>query len=172
MEERYLAYSVACAPSERLYVTWPRSADGEDKEPSELVSALLGIFPTLRPLKNLPAVYFANSREAAFSRMAARISGTDGEAAALRLLFQGDPAYQGRLEALERAAGRREERLTGPDLPRKLFGERLYLSPTQVETYYQCPFQYFCRYGLNVKERKTAEVDALQYGTLMHYLFQ
>lgn len=172
MEERYLAYSVACAPSERLYVTWPRSADGEDKEPSELVSALLGIFPTLRPLKNLPAVYFANSREAAFSRMAARFSGTDGEAAALRLLFQGDPAYQGRLEALERAAGRREERLTGPDLPRKLFGERLYLSPTQVETYYQCPFQYFCRYGLNAKERKTAEVDALQYGTLMHYLFQ
>ena len=163
---------MACAPSERLYVPWPRSADGEDKEPSELVSALLGIFPTLRPLKNLPAVYFANSREAAFSRMAARFSGTDGEAAALRLLFQGDPAYQGRLEALERAAGRREERLTGPDLPRKLFGERLYLSPTQVETYYQCPFQYFCRYGLNAKERKTAEVDALQYGTLMHYLFQ
>ena len=34
MEERYLAYSVACAPSQRLYVRWPRAADGEDKETS------------------------------------------------------------------------------------------------------------------------------------------
>ena len=34
------------------------------------------------------------------------------------------------------------------------------------------PFQYFCRYGLGAKERRHAEVDVLQYGTLMHYLFE
>ena len=53
----------ACAPSQRLYVSWPRTADGEDKEPSELVTALMGIFPTLRPLRDLPDVYFANSKD-------------------------------------------------------------------------------------------------------------
>ncbi|MFR7484353.1 MAG: PD-(D/E)XK nuclease family protein [Acutalibacter sp.] len=172
MEERYLAYSVACAPSQRLYASWPRCADGEDKEPSELITALLGIFPTLRPLRDLPDEYFANSQEAAFSRMAARFTAGDSASAALRQLFVGEPAYQGRVEALERAAGQRQQRVEDPALARGLFGERPFLSPTQVEVYHQCPFQYFCRYGLGAKERRHAEVDVLQYGTLMHYLFE
>ena len=172
MEERYLAYSVACAPSQRLYASWPRCADGEDKEPSELITALLGIFPTLRPLRDLPDEYFANSQEAAFSRMAARFTAGDSASAALRQLFVREPAYQGRVEALERAAGQRQQRVEDPALARGLFGERPFLSPTQVEVYHQCPFQYFCRYGLGAKERRHAEVDVLQYGTLMHYLFE
>lgn len=172
IEERYLAYSVACAPSQRLYVSWPRTADGEDKEPSELVTALLGIFPDLWPLRDLTDVYFANSKEAAFSRMAARFNQTDSASGALRQLFEGDPAYRGRVEALERAAGRGEEQLEDSALAQELFGKRPFLSPTQVEVYHQCPFQYFCRYGLNARERRPAEVDVLQYGTLMHFLFE
>lgn len=172
MEERYLAYSVACAPSERLYVTWPRTAEGEDKEPSELVSALLGIFPTLKPWKDLPGEYFANSRESAFSQMAARFTGTDGEAAAFRKLFEEDPQYRGRMEALERAAGGRPQVLEDKALARKLLGETPFLSPTQIEVFHLCRFQYFCRYGLRARERRPAEVDVLQYGTLMHYLVE
>ena len=172
MEERYLAYSVACAPSQRLYLSWPAQGEGEDKEPSELIAGVLAVFPTLEILHDLPGEYFANSREAAFSRMAACFTQPTAEAASLRQLFQGDPAYQGRMAALERAAGRREARLSDPELPGKLFGERPRLSPSQIESYQNCPFQYFCRYGLGAKERRPAEVDVLQYGTLMHFLFE
>ncbi len=168
IEERYLAYSVACAPSELLYVCWPRTAGGEDKEPGELVSAVRSVFPTLEPLRDLPDEYFANSREAAFSRMAARFTQNTGEAAALRQLFAGDS----RMEALERAAGRRLTEIQDKALAKKLFGEDMFLSPTQIETFHACPFKYFCRYGLNAQERRPAEVDVMQYGTLMHYLFE
>lgn len=172
IEERYLAYSVACAPSELLYVSWPRSAGGEDKEPSELIAEIREVFPTLEPLRDLPDEYFANSREAAFSRMAARFTENSPEAEALRLLFRDDQERRGRMEALERAAGRRPERIGDPALAGKIYGRDMFLSPTQIETFYRCPFQYFCRYGLNAKERRPAEVDVMQYGTLMHYLFE
>lgn len=59
-----------------------------------------------------------------------------------------------------------------PALARKLYGKDLFFSPSQVEAYYSCPFKYYCRYGLNARERRPAEVDVLQYGTLMHYLFE
>lgn len=173
MEERYLAYSVACAPSEKLYLSWPRQAGGEDKSPSELVSGVEAIFPTLQPLHDLPVEYFANSAEAAFSHLAARYRVPTGEAATLGLLFRDDPAYQGRLEALDRAAGQEPAQIRDKDLAKKLFGgERMFLSPTQIETYHSCRFKYFCRYGLNARERRPAEVDVMQYGTLMHYLFE
>lgn len=172
VEERYLAYSAACLPSEMLWVSWPRTAGGEDREPGELVSGLREIFPTLRPLRNLPDEYFSNSKEAAFSRMAARFSENTGEAGALRLLFEKEENYRGRVKALERAAGVMPAQIEDKDLAAEIFGKNLFLSPSRVENFYSCPFKYFCRYGLNAKERRPAEVDVLQYGTLMHYLFE
>ncbi len=172
MEERYLAYSVACSPSESLYLCYPRSADGEEKEPSELVSSLRAVFPTLREEKNLPDEFFANSMEAAFTRMAARFRENTPEAAALRKLFSEEPHYAGKLGALLKAAGAGPQRLEDSALAGELFGKAPYFSATQIETYYDCRFKYFCRYGLRAKERKPAEVDVLQYGTLMHFLFE
>ena len=105
--------------------------------------------------------------------MAACFTQPTAEAASLRQLFQGDPAYQGRMG--RSGAGRRPAGGPGspdPELSGKLFGERPRLSPSQIESYQNCPFQYFCRYGLGAKERRPAEVDVLQYGTLMHFLFE
>ena len=45
-------------------------------------------------------------------------------------------------------------------------------SASQIETYHQCRFRYFCRYAVGARERRPAEFDALEYGTLMHYLFE
>lgn len=172
IEERYLAYSVACLASERLILSWPVSAGGEEKEPSELIAEVRGVFPTLEPERGLTEAFFANSSEAAFSRMAARWREQTPEAETLRCFLRDDPAYTGRLQALERAAGDLPQRLSDPALVRNLYGSRLLLSPTQIETYHSCPFKYFCRYGLNARERRPAEVDVLQYGTLMHYLLE
>jgi ATP-dependent helicase/nuclease subunit B len=46
------------------------------------------------------------------------------------------------------------------------------VSATQIETYHQCRFRYFCRYGMNIEERRMAKLDALEYGSLMHYLLE
>ncbi len=172
IEERYLAYSVACAPSQELFISWPRAYGGEDREPSELVAGVRALFPNLAPLEDLPEEFFADSYEAAFSYMAPRLHDPSPQAGALRLLFAEEPDYRGRLQALERAAGRGQQRVEDPELARQVYGERLFVSPTQVENFYSCAFKYFCRYGLNARERRPAEVDVMQYGTLMHYIFE
>lgn len=172
LEERYLAYSVTCAPAQQLFICYPAGIDGEETAPGELVNAVLGMFPTLREIKALPAAYFANSREAAFSKMAALYRADTPEAAALRALFAKDPAFAGRLATLERAASLSPEQIADKALPKDFFGEVLTLSPSQIEIFYSCRFRYFCQYALHARERKTAEVDALQYGTVMHYIFE
>ncbi len=172
IEERYLAYSAACMASQRLYISWPSVVSGEDKEPSELVAGVRNVFPQLEPLSSLPEDYLANSKEAAFSRMALRWREDSPQAEALRQFIRQDPEYGGRVAALERAAGERPQRVEDPALAKELYGSRIFLSPTQIETFHSCPFKYFCRYGLNARERRPAQVDVLQYGTIMHYLFE
>lgn len=172
LEERYLAYSCACSSSQLLYVTYPASAEGTPQEPSELVSGLMQLFPALQVEKNLPDEFFANTKEAAFARMAAKYQENTGESMALQRLFAEDTAYQGKCQALQRAAQGRPEKIQDPENAKALFGSSPYLSATQIETFYNCRFRYFCRYGLGAKERRAAEVDAMQYGTLMHFLFE
>lgn len=172
IEERYLAYSVTVSPSEMLFACYPKQADGEEKEPSEIINSLLGIFPGLKALEGLPASYYANAEEAAFSRMAALYKSGTAEAATLKALFRDNAAYAGRRQALERAAEKRDEEVADKALSASYFGENPVYSATQIETFYSCKFRYFLRYGLNAKEKRTAEVDALQYGTIMHYLFE
>jgi ATP-dependent nuclease, subunit B len=171
LEERYLAYSVSSLPSEQLYVSYAKDTDGEDYEAGEIPGAISAIFPNLQPNQNLSISYYANTKEAAFSKMAAVLAENTPQAAALQKVFEDLPEYNGRIKALHRAANLSPEEISDQTLS-KSFTENLYLSPSQIEMFYSCKFRYFCRYILKAKERRAAEVDALQYGTIMHHLFE
>ena len=51
---------------------------------------------------------------------------------------------------------------------RKLYGERLRLSASQIDRQSNCRFAYFLQYGLRAKELKEARVDPAQFGTYFH----
>ena len=90
----------------------------------------------------------------------------------LRHYFEDHPAYMQKCEALQRAALNRPIQFERSEIARRLFGDHMKVSASQVEKYYLCRFQYFCRYGLRAKERRPATFDALEYGSLMHYLLE
>ena len=49
-----------------------------------------------------------------------------------------------------------------------LYGTKLHLSASQIDTQAQCRLSYFLKYGLRLKERKPAEVDPAEFGTFVH----
>lgn len=53
-----------------------------------------------------------------------------------------------------------------------LLGQRLRISPSQLEKYYTCRYGYFLQYVLGLKPRRRAELSADQSGTLMHWVLQ
>lgn len=54
----------------------------------------------------------------------------------------------------------------------RLFGGNLSISASQLEKFNLCRFSYFCNYGLNVRERLKAEINPMQYGTIVHYILE
>ena len=175
VQERYLTYTALTSPSHRLFVSWSESGgDGGAREPSTPVGELLAILPDTPVLSRacLPADAFANAERPAFEE-AARLW-RDGSAwsETLRACFAEKPAYAPRMAALDRARDRSPARLQEADLARALFGASMTFSATQIEKFYQCHFQYFCRFGLGAKERRAAALDALEYGSVMHYLLE
>lgn len=56
-----------------------------------------------------------------------------------------------------------------PDtLAHELYGKDLYLSVSQLETFYADPFSHFLIYGLRLKERRVQELSPLETGNFFH----
>jgi len=58
------------------------------------------------------------------------------------------------------------------DTVEKLYGSKLRLSASQVDKQADCRLAYFLKYGLRLKERKTAEVDPAEFGTYVHAVLE
>jgi ATP-dependent helicase/nuclease subunit B len=174
VQERFLAYSAMSAASQRLYISYPVSgAAGEPNSPSSIPSEACSILKNITVLNELllPQIYLANAKEPAFELMAQQWNHNTELSATLKNLFSGS-GEDYRLQAIDRAAQKRPAMFADCQKAQELFGANMHVSATQIEKFYLCRFQYFCRYGLNAKERRAAELDALEYGSLMHFLLE
>ena len=175
VQERFLTYTAMTSCSDFLYVSWPEAGmDGTLNEASSIVGELLAVLPRVPVLHraDLPVSYFANAAQPAFEEAARLWHSGSAWAETLAFFFREDPAYASRLAALDRASGHGRARMEEQELARALFGDSMTLSATQIERFYQCRFQYFCRFGLGAKERRAAALDALEYGSIMHFLLE
>ena len=62
-------------------------------------------------------------------------------------------------------------RVSGPNL-RRLYGDSLNLSASQIDRQAECRLSYFLNYGLRARERKEAEVDPAEFGTYVHAVLE
>ncbi len=170
-EERYFAYMAVSACSERLFITYATQSGGEELYPSALVETVKLILPHhAQGVATDPYADDTESAADAFERLALCWFDNSSTAASLRKVFENDPLYASRLQAAKRHSSSLTFEST--DISRRLFGEHLCLSPTQVDTFYRCRFAYFCKYGLRLKPRPSAKLDASQAGLLAHYVMQ
>ncbi len=61
-----------------------------------------------------------------------------------------------------------EERLP-EEVVRRIFGDHLRLSYSQISLYQSCPFRYFLEKTMRIKELKPVTFDVLNIGTFVHY---
>lgn len=174
--ETYMAYSAMTAPSEYLFISYPEmNLEGERKKPSSIVTETLRVFPQLRITDKLD---YDSRRDAmlaltpAFEEYARSLSDNNTELKGLGDFFNDHPRYADGTQAVKRALDRSPFRIENPENARLLFGESLTISASQVEKFSLCRFSYFCNYGLRVRERLKAEINPMEYGTLVHSVLE
>lgn len=175
LDERFIAYMSLSMASERLYVSFLSSdVQSNVKSPSSIVRQIKRVFPKLQTSDE-----FCFNRsdyiwaiKPTFELMAKYWKQDDCFSNAIKNYFCNQEKYRKDLERLEIAGNKRVFKFKDKEVSKQFFGEKMKLSASQIEKYYLCRFQYFCKYGLNAKERKTAQINALEYGSIMHYIFE
>lgn len=171
-QERYFAYMAVSCASNRLYVSYRNSVD--DTCESSIVSEIKDTFSSIETKSNNGCVTL-DSLETdanAFEFLASDYDDNSKMTVALKQYFSDKKEFENRLDAVNNLSINPVMKINNKDLARKLFKNDMYLSASRIEDYYNCPFRYFCKFGLNVRPRTKAEMNAMQTGTVIHFVLE
>ncbi|MBQ3150157.1 MAG: exodeoxyribonuclease V subunit gamma [Clostridia bacterium] len=175
LEERFLVYKTLSSARERLFVSYSgATADGVVLAPSSVIRTLEEKFPSCRKV-DFSAVSDIDKIEGvipAFETLCLESVEKDGIYKELSEWFSAESDYSGKMEALSRITDKTAFKINDKQTATELFGKNMYLSASRVEKYYNCPFSYFCLYGLMARPRATADFDAATQGTEIHFILE
>lgn len=174
--ETFMTYSCMTSPSQQLFATYPM-ADllGTPYSPSVIFEEIKKSFPQIILLDKADFDSHKDSMYAvqpAFEEYARSLSESTDELFGLREYFENDPYYSAKSTAVTRSLDKSPFRIENPENAQLLFGDNLRISASQIEKFNLCRFSYFCNYGLNIRERRRAEINPMEYGTLVHYILE
>ncbi len=175
---QYLVYSALCISSGSLYVSYSiADTEGKGLRPSSFIRRLKKLFPGLLITDNLKeppsAERIVAGKASAFQYMLEHFNEDTAAVSALKQFLMKDPDYQEKYRAI--AGSARYTNLVdnlSTATAKKLYGDTLHGSVTQLEKYTACPFSYFLEYALRAKERKILKIGPPDVGSLLHKLIE
>ena len=179
LNEQFIAYSALTCASDRVYVTYSKSCNGEQLYSSEIVSEVFRTVPRCQKLSRSEIVTLdmIENDDAGFLLAAASLGENSGLSKALAETYAGLEKYADKIAVVRQAASRSalmqsKEALHDKNAAFSLFGRNIRISASKAECFYSCQFKYFCQYGMKAVPRRRAELNPMEYGSVVHYVLE
>ena len=177
--QRQYLYMNICKPSDELYLSYIRvKADGKSVRPSYLIPLIKRILPytsdVYRPEDGAVSERVGNcadalSELAVMMRDYADSQGNSEDKDQTFALFAAVGESDGARQQLTEAVYKRylDEPLS-EEAVNALYPGQLKGSVSSLETYAGCPYRYFLRFGLNIDQGDSYEIQSFDRGSLVH----
>ena len=189
--EKYYVYKAFLTPKERLYLSYPRALrNGKSGKASPYLKELFPLFPDLKIIyserEKLPIYNGKRALEELVEELPKQCTGNSlflqkeeilhrFKTESFRLLqyLWNREEYHKEVERILKGIffENTEERISR-EMSLALYGEILKGSVSRMEVFYSCPYAHFLQYGLNLKDRKTSEVQAFTIGNVYHRMLE
>lgn len=193
--ERLVAYRTLCLPKKRLYAIYSETdTSGKSRRRSKLIDTLSEIFGGFDVLhiSKLPISFFCTSYKTAYYKYLEHIkeklavitpySADDPEKAAhssslmkqadaiasVEAALESSDEYASLISALPGYEYDQHFSVSEKTAKELFYPERLTLSPTSMNTFFTCPFSYYCKYGLKLRNPQSIKFDKLTKGNYLH----
>lgn len=172
--ENLRVYSALMRARRRLRLSYAGSDGGGS--PSGLFERIRKLFPDCLMTNGIIEPIVGSTERARFAELVSGlkhgISAGEAELDAFResyAYFAASPEYSARLAVMDKAMFETNaDECLDRDTALKLYGSRIYGSPTKLETFGKCPFRYFMEFGIGIKEREEYEEKASDRGSFIH----
>ena len=168
-----LIYNCLSLPSESLTLCYPiLAADGSRQQPSFVINRAREMFAGSE--KESSKTQRPDPLELRLSAPGPALTAavTDRRSAAQAAAEWFAEREPERWQRVKGAAALAAKEPLQPGSVSALYGRSVRLGATRVESFADCRFGYFCRYGLNAKPHEAAQFRAPEMGTFMHYILE
>ena len=169
--ERLVCYNALTASRERLYLLWHETdSKGSRLRRSSILSSvdsMLGGKTEIRA-NEMPIDFYCPTAKSAYTKYLERCHDKSDITSSLKEALSSDPEYAARIERLFDAANRKPFSLDRNHAQQLFNRDNINLSATRLETYYKCPFMYFCKYGLKISPPTVNKIDPRNRGSFVH----
>ncbi len=180
MEDEFSMYLAFSKPSDELFFTYSvTDRDGKALRPSSLQKRLQNIFPGMekrRYPKEERRYYFhlEDSREFLLENLKEiqqnpeKVANQKAFWMLLKYWYESPETRDQLIRYLHFLEQRRRRQQLPESLMEALYGRQLTGSVTRLESFAACPYQYYCTYGLELKEREEYHIRPLDLGNVFH----
>lgn len=180
--QKFYLYLSMTKPSERLYLSYSKTdSQGGTLRPSYLIGTILKIFPTIKindmdeVLNSIEGVVCANNGldYLTYCLRQMRLGNTSEGFVELYHWYYKRDEYSMIIKSLADAAyfANNESKISKA-VAKALYGNTLENSVTRLEKYAACAFAHFLTYGLELKERKEYNFQAMDMGNIFHQVLE
>ena len=172
-EDNLNIYKALTTAEEKIYFSYPSSnLDGGALRPSSYITKIKKMFPKLKEKSeiNKEEISLLNENDA-FEGLIENIREKNENETwdVVEAYFKQKPEWNLKLEGAKKALTNNNipETITKENID-KLYGNTLITSISKLEQYKSCPFSYYLKYGLKIKDQEEYQIKSIDTGTFMH----
>lgn len=176
-EENFNIYKAFTTAEERLYLSYTSTSnDGNALKPSTLIYKIKKIFPNLQEQSDIIEKQdIITNPKATFEKLLVKLrEKEDGKEInhiwyQIYKIYYENEQWRERLEKAIKAENytNNPEKITKENL-QNMYGDTIFTSISRLEQYKKCPFSFYLKYGLNINEKDTFQIQNIDTGTFMH----
>ena len=176
-EDNLNIYKSLTIAEEKIFFSYCSSnSEGAALRPSTYITKLKKIFPNIKEKSDLISNSFSiinenNAFDELIQNLRKQKDGEDIDDTSYILLeyFESKEEWKEKLENAKRALyyNNEVENITKENID-KLYGNTLVTSISKLEQYRSCPFSYYLKYGLKLKEVEEYKMQSIDTGNFMH----
>ncbi len=169
--ERLTVYQTVSMPNDRLYIISSESdTQGKKKNPSVLVNMIFDMFEhiEIEKIQDKPLDFFCTSYATAYYKYLEKSKDKTSEVKSIKESLLLSDKYRQKLDFIEQTAVNKPHKLSRDCARDVFFNHDLNISATRVSDFYNCPFSFFCKYGLKLHAPEKVEINNRFFGNLMH----
>ena len=176
-EENFNIYKAFTTAEQSLYLSYSgSSSDGNALKPSTLIYKIKKIFNNLQEKSDIiKRENIITNKKATFELLLTNLRDfNEGKEISsiwfdVYKIYSNDSEWKEKLEKSIKAQNytNQPEKITKENLE-KMYGDTIFTSISRLEQYRKCPFSFYLKYGLNINEKDTFQIQSIDSGTFMH----
>lgn len=180
-EDQFNIYKALTIAENKIYFSYlSTDSEGASLRPAPLIFKIKKIFPNIKEDSDvINRKSYITNQKATFDEMLLNIKKYDEEEEIDSIWFEVLKWYLNDDKWKEKT----KDSLKGLDynnIPnkisneniKKLYGDKLQTSISKLEQYRKCPFSFYLKYGLGIKEKEIYEIKSIDTGTFMHEIIE